>query len=215
MHQGRRGLGGHPRHHQQPADAARGRHHERTERKRTRIVHPRQPLFLRGAAAHLRADTNGTAHQPGGKGGDGFPRDRVTSVFGTGRQRTSGRRKRIRPQQCAERVCVAYVSDATASLESRCFVFAHGQRSLLSFLCSWIFFFFFLSCFCFFSLCRSMGAWLFLDKDAVRSTCATKGEVLKFILWVSPTGGGALRHAGTATCCVTPNSGAPRRLLQQ
>jgi len=47
-----------------------------------------------------------------------------------------------------------------------------------------------------------MGAWLFLDKDAVRSTCATKGEVLKFILWVSPTGGGA--HTGTATRCVTP-----------
>ena len=32
-----------------------------------------------------------------------------------------------------------------------------------------------------------MGAWLFIDKDTVRSTCATKAEVLKFLLWVRST----------------------------
>ena len=30
-----------------------------------------------------------------------------------------------------------------------------------------------------------MAAWVFIDKDAVHSTCAIKAEVLKFILWVS------------------------------
>ena len=30
-----------------------------------------------------------------------------------------------------------------------------------------------------------MAAFVFIDKDAVRSTCAIKAEVLKFILWVS------------------------------
>ena len=37
------------------------------------------------------------------------------------------------------------------------------------------------------SVCRSMGAWLLIDRDAVQSTCATKAEVLKFLLWVSST----------------------------
>jgi hypothetical protein len=46
---------------------------------------------------------------------------------------------------------------------------------------------FFLSVFVFFhfSCNRNICAWLFIDKDAVRSTCATKTEVLKFLLWVS------------------------------
>ena len=38
-----------------------------------------------------------------------------------------------------------------------------------------------------------MAAFVFIDRDAVRSTCAVKAEVIKFLLWVSPTGGGRTR----------------------
>ena len=42
-----------------------------------------------------------------------------------------------------------------------------------------------------------MAAFVFIDRDAVRSTCAVKAEVLKFLLWVSPKGGRAQKRAAT------------------
>jgi hypothetical protein len=56
-----------------------------------------------------------------------------------------------------------------------------------------------------------MAAFILIDKDTVRSTCATKAEVLKFLLWVSQQAAGeeaqhcsSLLRAGESCKWLTP-----------
>jgi len=62
-----------------------------------------------------------------------------------------------------------------------------------------------------FFLSRSnMGGWIFIDTDKVRSTCATKAEVLKFLLWVgSHSGTAARQHDSSISDCMLS---APQQL---
>ena len=55
-----------------------------------------------------------------------------------------------------------------------------------------------------------MGGWIFIDTDKVRSTCATKAEVLKFLLWVgSHSGTAARQHDSSISDCMLS---APQQL---